>query len=181
MLLLVVLCCRCCLLSDYQAPYGDRIDSQPAVVPLHLSCQPFLLFWQEAVQHTADIFFYSLCQVSNLSPPPFSPPSSLSFHLCICIHLVLPHFVNTEPTHTSPPPPPCLISLLRVTSHSSMGLQLPSPSSCPLPCLCFEAVCCGSTNGRVRRKRCTSLGMHARQPWAEGARGVVDCLSLRSQ
>lgn len=152
-------------------------QSSPSTCPANHS-----FFFGRKLSSTPQTSFFILSARSLTYRHHLFSPLHLSFHLCICIHLVLPHFVNTEPTHTSPPPPPpCLISLLRVTSHSSMGLQLPSPSSCPLPCLCFEAVCCGSTNGRVRRKRCTSLGMHARQPWAEEARGVVDCLSLRSQ
>lgn len=71
-------------------------------------------------------------------------------------------FFSPHPTASllTPNPTSHFTTSPRVTSYTSMGLLPPSPSSCLLPCLCFEAVCCGSTNGRVRRKKKTraSLG-----------------------
>lgn len=127
--------------------------------PPALSTLPSL-FGRKLSRTLQNSFFFLFC-----SPPYISVPPSLHLYSSSS-----PPSTDRPPLHTSPPPPH-LISTPRVTGHSSMGLPPPSPSSCLLPCLCFEAVCCGSTNARVRRKRRASLGtcMHA-GPRAEAAR-----------
>lgn len=124
-------------------------QSHPHPLP-HLSCRHFFLFVKKLSGTLPRASFFSL----------FSTLFFLHFCPSICAFVFfffpLPSSHSTPP-HPPPLPPHCLISLLRVTSHSSMGLLPPSPSSCLLPCLCFEAVCCGSTNERVRRTRRTSF------------------------
>lgn len=75
---------------------------------------------------------------------------------CVCVHFPfytiqpLPHFSWGRGGH----------------QPQSMGPRVLSPLPCPVPCLCSEAVCCGSTNARVRRKAHVLASPHAGSgPW----------------
>lgn len=93
--------------------------------------------------HPADKLFYSVAS---------SGLYQISIYLlllvcpCVCVHFPF-NTINLYP--------------IFVGGHlpQSMGPWLLSPLPCPVPCLCSEAVCCGSTNARVRRK-CMSCSPH---------------------
>lgn len=100
----------------------------------------------------------NLLHLSFISVLPSTPPPQPTLNPS--------HFTTSTPLHL----------LLEGHLPQSMGPPPLSPPPCPLPCLCSEAVCCGSTNGRVRRKPYTSHG-YACQSQAKGSRGGVVCFS----
>lgn len=151
-------------LSSNQALHRDRIDSQQQhCPPPFLPTLLFFLTGSYPVLYTVDIplTFYSTRSLNNLL--------HLSF-ICLWICPFVSILPTSIPLHTSLPAPFFHFPLEGHHQSQSMGLLPLSPPSCPLPCLCSEAVCCGSTNARVRRKLCTSHGLHAWQSWAKGSR-----------
>lgn len=133
--------------------------------------------------------------------PPASPPSRLATpsHLCdkelsgpLCRHPFLFYcFIRSLPNINLPLllVCPCVCVHFSLTPSTftpffgegghqpqSMGPWLLSPLPCPVPCLCSEAVCCGSTNARVRRK-CMSCSPHVSSgPWLPRGQCGVVCL-----
>lgn len=147
---------------------NDRIGSklQPCLLFPVLLC----LFDKDLASpvYSRHLFILSFWQV-------FNPSTSASLHLCLpsSVFIFLLLTPNTKhPSNLSRTPPSCFLFVGSPTPvHGPPAL---SPSSCPLPCLCFEAVCSGSTSGRVRRKR---AGLVACMPVLdEGSRGGAGCL-----
>lgn len=164
-------CCR--LLSHHQSLHKDGIGYQ--LQHCHLPVVPTLpSFWQRAVHaSTPQTPLFTLTAPPGLELTSIICPSYLFFHHSICIHF--PPTANTYPSDSTTSTP--LHLLLEGLLPQSMGPPPLSPPPCPLPCLCSEAVCCGSTNGRVRRNLCTSLGPHAcHVGWKDREEALFACL-----
>lgn len=135
--------------------------STSSITPLP-SRHPFPPLWLGAVQSTPPTSFFSLSLHQVFTKHHFTSTSCLSLRLCpfpLKHHQPLPTFLvggGHQP--------------------QSMGPWVLSPLPCPVPCLCSEAVCCGSTNARVRRK-CMSCHPHVSSgPWLLSDRCGVVCL-----
>lgn len=124
----------------------------PPVLP---TLPPFLT--RSCPVHSADILFYTI------AAPGFYQTSTLSLLCpCVCVHFP-PHHHTVTPFWGHQP--------------QFMGPWLLSPLPCPVPCLCSEAVCCGSTNARVRRKLSMSRSPHVCQSRTEATeKSVWRCL-----
>lgn len=153
-MLLVCLCSRasraklcCCWSPSVNVSLTTGLAPNFSLVSFfHSFCVYLTRIWP--VRCTADTFLFSPFDrfLTHLLQPPF---------ICVFHHLFLIFLLLTpntkHPSNLSRTPPSCFLFVGSPTTvHGPPAL---SPSSCPLPCLCFEAVCSGSTSGRVRRKR----------------------------
>lgn len=114
----------------------------PPASPPSRPANPFLLFDKELSSPLCRHSFLPYCCTKSL---PNIHLSLFRFCPCICVYFP-PHHHTFTPFLGSP-----------TTVHGPLA---PLTSPCPVPCLCSEAVCCGSTNARVRRKLRMSRSPH---------------------